>query len=391
MNVTRYASCSDFAGLGALWPELAPDRPTVRHEWLESWWRHYGQSSRAGPDGSDRELYLLAVRDADRRLVGVAPWFLEPARFERRVIRFLGSGEVCSDDLTLLCRPGWDGQVAETVALWLMDQAARPGRGQRPEPDNRWDLLELTGVAACDATMAHLACAFRAQAAIVDERPGINCWRLELPDNWDDYLARISKSHRKRVRRLERTYFDTGRARLITVEDDAGFDRGFSILCELHARRWQAQGKRGVFADGRFKAFHREAARRLRAAGRLRLRRIELDGRPVAAEYQLVGGGVVYAYQSGMDPAASEHQPGNLSALANVKQAIQEGFRAYDFMRGDEPYKAHWGAEVCPSVELRVRPRRARCMVRHAVWLAGRGARRWSRQFAGAPLRFAKD
>ena len=37
-------------------------------------------------------------------------------------------------------------------------------------------------------------------------------------------------------------------------------------------------------------------------AGQLRPGWLEVDRRPVVAEYQLTGDGVVYAYQSGIDP-----------------------------------------------------------------------------------------
>ena len=32
------------------------------------------------------------------------------------------------------------------------------------------------------------------------------------------------------------------------------------------------------------------------------------------------------------------------------------GYRAYDFLRGDEPYKADWRAQPCPVEEIRIVP-----------------------------------
>ncbi len=31
----------------------------------------------------------------------------------------------------------------------------------------------------------------------VHRQAGPNCWRIDLPARWDDYLARLSKSHRR--------------------------------------------------------------------------------------------------------------------------------------------------------------------------------------------------
>ena len=54
-----------------------------------------------------------------------------------------------------------------------------------------------------------------------------------------------------------------------------------------------------------------------------------------------------------------EEQPGNLINLMILRQAIARGYRAYDFLRGDEPYKARFGAEPRPSVDFRVAAPRA--------------------------------
>ncbi len=111
--------------------------------------------------------------------------------------------------------------------------------------------------------------------------------------------------------------------------------------------------------------------------GRVQLYWLEFDGRPAAAEYHLVGDGVLYVYQSGMEPDLLEHKPGNLINLMIVRQAIERGYRAYDFLRGDEPYKARFGAQPRPSVELRIVPPRAAAHSRHNLWQAGRSVKQW--------------
>ena len=105
--------------------------------------------------------------------------------------------------------------------------------------------------------------------------------------------------------------------------------------------------------------------------GHLQFHWLELDGRPVALEYHLTGGGVLYAYQAGVDPEAMEFQPGKLLNLATIRRAIEQGYRAFDFLRGDEPYKAHFRAAPRPSLELRIVPNRPSARLRHNLWLAG--------------------
>ena len=60
-----------------------------------------------------------------------------------------------------------------------------------------------------------------------------------------------------------------------------------------------------------------------------------------------------------------------------MKRAIEQGGRAIDFLRGDEPYKAHFRAQPRPLLALRVVPDRTLSRLRNNLWLAGRGVKRW--------------
>ncbi len=126
-------------------------------------------------------------------------------------------------------------------------------------------------------------------------------------------------------------------------------------------------------------AFHREAIERLFSHDQLQLAWLELDGRPVAAEYSLSDGHVLYAYQSGMDPAAAEHEPGGLALIATLRQAIDSGYRAVDFLRGDEPYKAHWRARPRPMQQVRILPGDWPGRLRQSMWNAANSAKDWLR------------
>jgi CelD/BcsL family acetyltransferase involved in cellulose biosynthesis len=73
-----------------------------------------------------------------------------------------------------------------------------------------------------------------------------------------------------------------------------------------------------------------------------------------------------------------EHEPGSLITMATLRRAIERGYRAFDFLRGDESYKAHWRAEPAASVELRVAAERPIARLRHRLWLAGSRLKQWT-------------
>ena len=217
----------------------------------------------------------------------------------------------------------------------------------------------------------------------VDRRPGLNCWRLELPIDWDSYVASLGRNLRRELRRLERELLSTDRVVLHWVTRLDELPQAMDILVDLHQRRRAMLGEEGCFASARFLAFYRDVVPELLRRGQVQFYWLELDGRPVAAEYQLVGGGTLYAYQAGVDPESMEHQPGKLINLAILRQAIEHGYRAFDFLRGDEPYKARFGARPRPSVEFRVVPRGTVAQLRHNLWLAGNSVKEWVKRDRG--------
>ncbi len=356
-------------GLDAIrseWSQLAGQRPLLSWHWLAGWWRHYGASHSLQKQRA--RLWVLCVRDGRGRLVGIAPWYIASSSVYGRVVRFLGDGEVCTDHLSLLCAPGSEAAVADALADWLLPQDDRKGSaGYEP-----WGLLDLAEVDAADPIIGLLLESLRQRRAIVHTRPGTNCWRLDLPGSWDEYLALLSKSQRKHVRRLQRAYFDTGRVAQRFVETAADLEHGFELLAHLHRLRWQSRGEPGVFQSPTFVAFHRQMVRQFCEEQRLRISWIELDGRPIAAEYQFTGNDTIYAYQAGMDPAAAEHQPGNLSMIGVVQSAITQGYRAIDLLRGDEPYKRTGGPSPRPRLRVRVLPGKWSGWLRQNVWATAR-------------------
>jgi CelD/BcsL family acetyltransferase involved in cellulose biosynthesis len=362
--IERLSSVHALAPLRAAWNELTRGVPFRSFEWLESWWRSYGQGCR-------KELFVLAAFDPAGLLMGLAPWYLERSA-AGRAIRFLGSGEVCSDYLTVLCRSGREEEVTLALADWLCASQ------QLPAADfPSWELLDLGGADEHDVTVRRLVGHLAARGNLVHRRPRSSCWRVNLPADWETYLATLSKSHRKQIRRLERTYFQTNRAQLHHVETKAELSYGLRALATLHQRRRESLGDRGCFSSARFAEFHAETAERMLHSGNLRLVWLDVDGRTVAAEYQVLGNGVVYAYQSGIEPDALRHEPGRLITLATLRQAIAEGRHAFDFLRGDELYKAHWRAHPRPAQEIRIVANTPAARLRHHLWLARSNVKSW--------------
>ena len=360
---------AQLADLEPSWNRLAAGNPFRSWQWLSTWWEHYSDK---------RQLWIAVVAENNGTVIGIAPWFRQRCRRHGRTIRFLGGGEICSDYLGILAQRGRENDVTAALAGWL--SAPAPDAFDPHRDGTGWDRIALFGVDRQDPVMQQFSQRMLELGNTVNRRAGPSCWRIRLPETWEDYLALLSKSHRKQVRRLDRRLLESGRAQLHTIGDLRKLGSGLQTLVTLHQRRRQSLGQPGCFSSDAFAAFIDESSRRLLETNQLRLHRLDLDGRPLAAELHLVGGGVNYAYQAGVDPERLDEQPGHLITIATIKQAISAGNSDFDFLRGDEPYKAHFRAEARDSIELRFVPRRAWAQVRHRTSVAGATMKDWIRQ-----------
>ena len=98
---------------------------------------------------------------------------------------------------------------------------------------------------------------------------------------------------------------------------------------------------------------HEFAATTLRQ-GWLRLRVLELDGRPVAAMLNFRFGGSEWYYQGGRDPGVGRHSVGFVLQAHAVREALNDGMQSYRFLRGEEAYKQRFTNADTGVVTIRV-------------------------------------
>jgi CelD/BcsL family acetyltransferase involved in cellulose biosynthesis len=98
-----------------------------------------------------------------------------------------------------------------------------------------------------------------------------------------------------------------------------------------------------VLADPPIRRFHRAAAPLLLSAGLLRLHVLRLDERIIAVMHALHAKCRAYCYLCGFDPEFGALSPGTLILGHSIWQAVREGTREVDFLRGQERFKSFWG------------------------------------------------
>ena len=356
MHTLRINNLNDLQPYRERWDELASDCVFRSWAWLTTWWKHYGEG---------RQLFVLLVfsgytsRDcqtttncaepqfAAENLLAILPCYIE-ANFARgQVLRLIGDGEICSDHLDVLANPKDLAGTTAALAHTLCETASE------------WDTTDFTAVGVERVGLVQLNDALVSLGCHSTRKPNLNVWAVTLPEDWEAFLAMQSKSHRKQLRKLERRVLDTGQAAWQLVETPAEFEEIWPVFVELHQSRRISLGEPGCFASEPWAAFHYDIAKQLFDAGKLRLSWLEMDGQPVAVEYNFAGEKMTWAYQGGLDPDRINDAPGSLLMIRSIQHAIAEGHTHFDFLRGDEPYKAHWRAEPQETFDLQIVPARS--------------------------------
>ncbi len=358
--ITREA---DFDQLEESWNELVQHSAcTVFQDfvWLRTWWRHHARAK-------ETRLHIVVIA-RDGNVVAIAPFYIERVRLFGFVpltcLRFLGRRH--SDYLDVIIRHG-----AEKDEVYA--QLARHLVVIR----RQWDFALLEDIPHRSASLTMLL-----EAA---HRVGLNgtaevneqCPSIILPQSWEEYVRRLSKKERHECRRRERKLREQYVHRLSkkerhecrrrerklrerfqaefeTITDERELGHAFEDFVALHQQGWSDRGEPGVFAESATLAFHREVIGELFRRGYVRLGFLRLAGQRVAGTYAFVYGATHALYLLGMSGrhCARSLSPGIVMCCYNIRQAIEEGRRVFDFMRGVEHYKYALAAHDEPNWTL---------------------------------------
>lgn len=325
-QVTTFESLEALRGPWAqLWTRCHAAGPLQMPEWLVPWWKYL----RPG------ELWTLAVR-RNGRLVGLVPLFLQHDQQRgRNTLLLLGTGN--TDYLDVLLEPGSATQSLTAAVDYL---ACRHHRWQIAEFHNLDRASPLLTMEPPQTLSTHAA-------------DGEVCPGLTLPETVESLAKVVPKRqwqklqyYRRRAVRMATVFVETARV--------DNLDAMLGELFRLHGARWSWRGLPGVLADEAVRAFHHEAASGFLQHGMLRLYALRFDDRVVAILYGFACRKRTYYYLGGFEPEVRHFSPGMLLVGHAIEEAVREGSREFDFLRGREAYKYDWGAQDRPTYRVRI-------------------------------------
>jgi CelD/BcsL family acetyltransferase involved in cellulose biosynthesis len=342
----------------ALFDAAAAPSPFLSWEWQETWWRAFG---------ARRQLWVLEARDRAGRLAGALALCSRPSIAGERRWQLVGNGVTGADGLDVLARAGDAPAVRAALAGAL---AAAAG----------WDLADLEDLPCGSPTVAALHSALAPRGVSMHVERGFACPAFAVRGTFAEHLARVRRRETfgRRVRWLSRQPGFGVDVATAPAEAPAAMED----FLRLHRLRWAEEGGSYGIPPGPAEAFHREVAPLLAERGWLRLYRLRVEGKAIAAVYGVEVGRRFFFYQSGWDPAWSARSPGAVLVGRTVEDAYARGLTDYDFLRGTEPYKLDWAADRRETCTLRLRAPSLRATAAVAAGEAWRTARGVARAVA---------
>jgi CelD/BcsL family acetyltransferase involved in cellulose biosynthesis len=303
-------------------------------EWIYPWCRRIEQG---------RRPLILTARDRRGTLVGLMPLGFELRHaLGRQVGRlsFLGETYVGSDYLDVVARRGMEEPVTRAFASGLR------------EMHGGWDVLDLVDLPEDSLTLKVLRETFPELQVRVTDRyvcpyesftPGepFDAF-LKRTGRRDNYLRRRKWLEKQEGYRIERT------------EKPGALAAPMADFFRLHEARWAADGGSQGIHNKSIEAFHRDATQLLAERGQLRLYTMKVGGQAVASVYGILYRDTFIYYQSGYDPEWRNRSVGLVLVGETFKDAIEAGFKEYDFLRGTETYKSDWTTKQRRTVAVRI-------------------------------------
>ncbi len=295
--------------------ELVWPVPFILPPWLKAWWSVFGEGS---------ELYLRTLYDGSSA-IGIAP-----LRIKDNTALFIGDTDIC-DYADFITAPGRE----EEIFITLLDDLSKKGV----------NALELKHVRPESMVMQKLVPVAKERGYSVDTTPDAVNVEMELPDDWEVYLESLSTKQRHEVRRKMRRLQESGNIEYHYIEDSTdvqvALDAFFKMFVE--SRRDKAE-----FLTKQREIFFRAMAANMAGAGLLKLGALALDGKQVAQLICFDYNNCIYLYNSGYDPDYVSLSVGLLSKALAIKNAIENGTKKFDFLKGAEVYKYHLGGKEVP-------------------------------------------
>lgn len=300
-------------------------------DWQSAWWDNYGSAF-----AISRRPASFVFRDGSG-LIAILPFCIETiwaGPIPVRVARLAGVDPNFAV-MGLPIRTGYEETVLRTVL-------------QRLTHDLKCTAVSFSPLSDRAAQLGKLRAADGQGISVLRDRSLRGHTLMDLPESFEAFMAALSKSRRREVRRDIKRLTTDEPLRNISSSPDT-IDQMLDRFIELHTRQWQAAGKGGHFSDWRVAAaFYRALLQRLSAKGQAAIDEQWLGDTLLSSQLRYTLGDKAYWWLNARetDPEFGKIGLGRVGLVERVEALIGSGIRLVEAGAGEYEYKLSYGGEL---------------------------------------------
>ena len=205
-----------------------------------------------------------------------------------------------------------------------------------------WDELHVGAVTQQNAQS--MSCSSGLSRLDLWQSPSYGVDLKSLSERKVSYLDSLSRNTRYQIRRSLKLYASEAPVSLnfaSSVDEALSF---FNEIAPLHLARWGAGVGKSGFANQEFMAFHFSLITKAFGLDQIDLIKVQCGERTLGYLYNFLYRGRVYFYLSGLvSENDAKLKPGLCAHSLAIQHYLELGYDFYDFMGGDDRYKASLG------------------------------------------------
>lgn len=324
------------------------------------WFRAWNQRAAEFDPEHRRHPNVLVLRAGDR-VSGISPLICRTVSRSGLAVRKIEFLESPADYNDLLLEE--DPDQVQAVIDHL----------QQTEAD--WDIVDLRSLRDTGNTISVLEVALSRSPLLHRTLPEASCPYLPIHSDASGIVERLSRSFRRTVRnqqhRLDRMSTEGLRIRIIEHLESEPFLLEKFIALERQ-KRIQGKPVPPLFAGNQqvFQTLFDSLGPR----GWLYAAVMELDDQVIAFQLGFRCGEALWDFSKAYEEAYSHLSPGTMLLPAILDYGFSHGYREYDFLRGEEPYKLRWSSGSHRTWRVIIWSRRPMSRLRAFVYLDAKAA-----------------
>jgi len=332
MDVTLINNLNQLQALENDWNQLlensASHVPFLRHEFISSWWQSLG-----GGEWDQGSLFVLLAEHPSGQPQGIAPLFLHDNK-----LMFIGTHEI-ADYLDFIA----PGDQLETFLQSVFEFLEKKSTA--------WETMELYNLVQDSPTLSLLQTYADSKGWGYQENVLQPAPCLRLPDSWEAYLDSLDSKYRheieRKIRRAEGYFLPVD---WYFVDDPYHLEEELDAFLELMAHH----PEKAQFLTGVMESHLKQSVQRAFQEGWAQLSFLTVGGKKAAGYLNFDFDNRIWVYNSGLNPMFENISPGWVLLGYLIQWAISTGRASFDFMRGNENYKYHFGGDDRFVVRARI-------------------------------------